>query len=42
MDALGSELILVVSPPSDEAWQGVLDRLRRAAFDSQGIVQRLL
>lgn len=41
MDAAQAELMLVVSPPAGEAWQGIADRLRRAAFDSRGILQRL-
>jgi L-threonylcarbamoyladenylate synthase len=42
LDHEGAELILVEQPPQDLAWQGVNDRLRRAAFDSEGIVDRLL
>ncbi|MEO8407294.1 MAG: Sua5 family C-terminal domain-containing protein, partial [Oxalobacteraceae bacterium] len=42
MDAIGADLILIESPPTDHAWQGVNDRLRRAAHDSAGILQRLL
>jgi L-threonylcarbamoyladenylate synthase len=41
LDLLGAELILVERPPSSNAWQGVIDRLRRAAHDSHGILQRL-
>jgi L-threonylcarbamoyladenylate synthase len=36
MDDAGADLIVVESPPADAAWQGVNDRLRRAAFDSTG------
>jgi L-threonylcarbamoyladenylate synthase len=42
MDKAGADLILVEAPPKDAAWQGVHDRLRRAAFDSAGILERLL
>jgi L-threonylcarbamoyladenylate synthase len=36
MDDAGADLIVVESPPADAVWQGVNDRLRRAAFDSTG------
>ncbi len=42
MDQQQVELILVEAPPSDDAWLGVNDRLRRAAFGSTGIVERFL
>ncbi|MDP3841784.1 MAG: L-threonylcarbamoyladenylate synthase [Oxalobacteraceae bacterium] len=42
MDAIGADLILIESPPTDPAWQGINDRLRRAAHDSAGILERLL
>jgi L-threonylcarbamoyladenylate synthase len=42
LDMKSCELILVEQPPQDERWQGVNDRLRRAAFDSAGVVERLL
>lgn len=42
MDAAQADVILVVAPPNDAAWQGINDRLRRAAFDSAGILERLL
>lgn len=41
MDHTGADIIVVESLPADAAWQGVNDRLRRAAFDSQGILERL-
>lgn len=41
MDAAGSDVILVVAPPDTGQWLGVNDRLRRAAFDSAGILDRL-
>jgi L-threonylcarbamoyladenylate synthase len=42
MDAAGAELIIVECPPVDDAWLGINDRLRRAAFDSAGVLDRLL
>jgi L-threonylcarbamoyladenylate synthase len=42
MDQVAADVILVEAPPQDAAWHGINDRLRRAAFDSAGIVQRLL
>ena len=42
LDMKACELILVEQPPQDEGWQGVNDRLRRAAFDSAGVLERLL
>ena len=42
MDDAHADLILVEAPPATSAWQGVNDRLRRAAHDSAGIVNRLL
>ena len=42
LDQEGAELILVEQPPQDTGLQGVNDRLRRAAFDSAGVLDRLL
>ena len=42
MDQTGAELILVETPPQHDAWLGVNDRLRRAAFASSGIVEMFL
>ncbi len=42
MDQVGAELILVEAPPQEDAWMGVNDRLRRAAFGSSGILERFL
>ncbi|HYD79495.1 MAG TPA: L-threonylcarbamoyladenylate synthase [Paucimonas sp.] len=42
MDAAHPDIILVEQTPQDGAWQGVNDRLRRAAHDSLGILARLL
>ncbi|HEY4316139.1 MAG TPA: L-threonylcarbamoyladenylate synthase [Herbaspirillum sp.] len=41
MDGVGADLIVVEAPPAEAAWQGVNDRLRRAAFDSAGWLSRL-
>lgn len=42
LDNAAADLILVESPAQGDAWQGVNDRLRRAAHDSSGILSRLL
>ena len=42
LDQQRADLILVEQPPQTQAWQGVNDRLRRAAFDSLGVLDRLL
>lgn len=42
MDSEGVDVIVVEIPPQDASWQGVNDRLRRAAFDSTGILDKLL
>lgn len=42
MDAKNADIILVEAPPTTSAWQGVNDRLRRAAHDSIGVLSRLL
>lgn len=42
MDAVNSDIILIEALPVDDQWQGVNDRLRRAAHDSQGVLGRLL
>ena len=42
MDHQGADVILVEATPTTPAWQGINDRLRRAAFDSTGILSRLL
>lgn len=41
MDHAGCDIIVVEALPTTSQWQGVNDRLRRAAFDSQGILERL-
>jgi L-threonylcarbamoyladenylate synthase len=42
MDQQQVGLILVEAPPTGDAWLGVNDRLRRAAFGSTGIIERFL
>ena len=42
LDQIGADLILVEQPPKTTAWQGINDRLQRAAFDSAGVLKRLL
>ena len=42
LDQVGADLILVEQPPKTTAWQGINDRLQRAAFDSAGVLERLL
>lgn len=42
MDQRGMDVILVEALPRTSEWQGINDRLHRAAFDSTGILARLL
>ncbi|MFZ6646220.1 L-threonylcarbamoyladenylate synthase [Undibacterium sp. TJN25] len=42
LDAAQADIILVEALPEDRDWQGVNDRLRRAAFDSAGVLGKLL
>ncbi|WP_408057951.1 L-threonylcarbamoyladenylate synthase [Undibacterium flavidum] len=42
LDHVGADIILVEALPTEREWQGVADRLRRAAFDSQGLLQTML
>lgn len=42
MDDVNADVIVVQTPPTDETWNGINDRLRRAAHDSSGILSRLL
>jgi L-threonylcarbamoyladenylate synthase len=42
LDVASADIILVEAPPVDAQWQGVNDRLGRAAFDSIGILERLI
>ena len=39
---IGADVLVVEETPQDEAWKGVNDRLRRAAYNGQGIVERLM
>lgn len=38
MDLVGADIILVEAPPETDQWQGINDRLRRAAHDSSRIL----
>ena len=42
LDHVDADIILVEALPLSSEWQGVSDRLRRAAFDSQGVLQAML
>jgi L-threonylcarbamoyladenylate synthase len=42
LDARRMRFILIEQPPHSLAWQGVNDRLQRAAFDSAGVLEKLL
>jgi L-threonylcarbamoyladenylate synthase len=42
LDRLGSDIMLIEKPPADSNWQGVNDRLRRAAFDSTAVLAGLM
>ncbi|MFZ6675706.1 L-threonylcarbamoyladenylate synthase [Undibacterium sp. Xuan67W] len=42
LDEVQADVILVEMLPDDKVWQGVNDRLRRAAFDSRDVLQKLL
>jgi L-threonylcarbamoyladenylate synthase len=42
LDLAHAEIILVEALPQDKAWQGVNDRLQRAAFDSREVLQGLI
>lgn len=42
LDAAHADIILVEALPEDRDWQGVNDRLRRAAFDSADVLGKLL
>lgn len=41
LDEKKARVMLVEMPPQDEAWHGVNDRLRRATFDSLGVLKEL-
>ena len=42
MDLVQADVILVETPPQDDAWLGLNDRLRRSVFGSTGILARFL
>jgi L-threonylcarbamoyladenylate synthase len=42
MDLHGASIILIETPPVSQEWQGINDRLRRAAHDTRGALDRLL
>ena len=42
MDQARADIILVETPPSGPDWQGINDRLRRAAHDSAGMLDSLI
>jgi L-threonylcarbamoyladenylate synthase len=42
LDRQNAALIVIEHPPTGDEWQGITDRLRRAAFESSDVVQRLL
>ncbi|MBC3870770.1 L-threonylcarbamoyladenylate synthase [Undibacterium oligocarboniphilum] len=42
LDHAHADAILVEALPQEKDWQGVNDRLRRAAFDSHGVLEQLL
>lgn len=42
LDGTGADVIVVERPPGGDAWAGVNDRLRRAAYGSAGAVEKLL
>jgi L-threonylcarbamoyladenylate synthase len=42
LDTQNAALIVIERPPSGDEWQGINDRLRRAAFDSSDILKQLL
>ena len=42
LDTQQAALIVVERPPIGDEWQGIHDRLRRAAFESSDVVELLL
>lgn len=42
VDSFSADVIVIETPPQEFEWQGVNDRLRRAAYDSIGTLERLL
>jgi L-threonylcarbamoyladenylate synthase len=41
MDLAGADIILIEAPPETDQWQGINDRLRRAAYHSSRILDNL-
>ena len=41
LDDIAADVILVEQPPESAPWHAIHDRLRRAAFDSVGVLERL-
>jgi L-threonylcarbamoyladenylate synthase len=41
MDLANADIILIESPPEDARWQGINDRLRRAAFGSSSVLDKI-
>ncbi len=42
LDGAGVDVIIVERPPKDATWEGVNDRLRRAAHDTKDVLKKLL
>lgn len=42
LDLQGADVIIVLAPPGGPAWQGINDRLRRAAHDSLAVLAQLM
>lgn len=42
LDSSGADIILIETPPQHRSWQAINDRLRRAAYGSAVVLQRLL
>ncbi len=41
MDLAGADIILIEVPPQNDDWQGINDRLRRAAYSSSSVLDHL-
>ena len=39
---VGADVLIVEETPQGETWKGVNDRLRRAAYNGQGVMERLI
>ena len=37
----GADVLVVEETPQGETWKGVNDRLKRAAYNGQGVLERL-